>query len=138
MEQKINRIKVMLAKKGKTNKWLSEQVGKDHATVSKWCTNVALPTFKTMIQIAKVLEVNLNDLVRFDALPDIEKKDDDPALTQLLRTSSGINSLYVLKGLTCIGCDRTEWNGIHGAYQGTEPIYVHTIDPAKSELYGGQ
>ena len=41
MERKINRIKVMLAEKGKTNKWLSEQVGKDPATVSKWCTNVA-------------------------------------------------------------------------------------------------
>ena len=39
MERKINRIKVMLAEKGKTNKWLSEQVGKDPATVSKWCTN---------------------------------------------------------------------------------------------------
>lgn len=74
MERKINRIKVMLAEKGKTNKWLSEQVGKDPATVSKWCTNVAQPTLKTMMQIAKVLEVNLNDLVRFEALPDIEKR----------------------------------------------------------------
>lgn len=36
MERKINRIKVMLAEKGKTNKWLSEQVGKDPATVSKF------------------------------------------------------------------------------------------------------
>ena len=73
MERKINRIKVMLAEKGKTNKWLSEQVGKDPATVSKWCTNMAQPTLETMMQIAKVLEVNLNDLVRFEALPDIEK-----------------------------------------------------------------
>ena len=44
MERKVNRIKVMLAEKGKTNKWLSEQVGKDPATVSKWCTNMAQPT----------------------------------------------------------------------------------------------
>lgn len=74
MERKINRIKVMLAEKGKTNKWLSEQVGKDPATVSKWCTNMAQPTLETMMQIAKVLEVDLNDLVRFEALPEIEKK----------------------------------------------------------------
>lgn len=75
MERKINRIKVMLAEKGKTNKWLSEQVGKDPATVSKWCTNMAQPTLETMMQIAKVLEVDLNDLVRFEALPEIEKKE---------------------------------------------------------------
>ena len=72
MERKINRIKVMLAEKGKTNKWLSEQVGKDPATVSKWCTNAAQPTLETMRLIAKVLEVDLNDLVRFEAFPGIE------------------------------------------------------------------
>ena len=75
MERKINRIKVMLAEKGKTNKWLSEQVGKDPATVSKWCTNMAQPTLETMMQVAKVLEVDLNDLVRFEALPEIDKKE---------------------------------------------------------------
>lgn len=75
MERKINRIKVMLAEKGRTNKWLSEQVGKDPATVSKWCTNVAQPTLETMMQIARVLEVQVDDLLRFEALPDIEKKE---------------------------------------------------------------
>lgn len=74
MERKINRIKVMLAEKGKTNKWLSEQVGKDPATVSKWCTNMAQPTLETMMQISKVLECSIDDLVRFEALPEIEKK----------------------------------------------------------------
>lgn len=76
MERKINRIKVMLAEKGRTNKWLSEQVGKDPATVSKWCTNVAQPTLETMMQIAKVLECQVDDLLRFEALPDIEKKEE--------------------------------------------------------------
>lgn len=75
MERKINRIKVMLAEKGRTNKWLSEQVGKDPATVSKWCTNVAQPTLETIMQIARVLEVQVDDLLRFEALPDIEKKE---------------------------------------------------------------
>ena len=73
MERKINRIKVMLAEKGKTNKWLSEQVGKDPATVSKWCTNVAQPTLETMMKIAQLLECNLEELVRFEALAE----DDD-------------------------------------------------------------
>ena len=75
MERKINRSKVMLAEKGKTNKWLSEQVGKAPATVSKWCTNMAQPTLETMMQIAKVLDVDFNDLVRIETLSGIEKKD---------------------------------------------------------------
>ena len=61
MERKINRIKVMLAEKGKTNKWLATQLGKDPATVSKWCTNAAQPTLETMMLIAKMLEVGLED-----------------------------------------------------------------------------
>ena len=70
----LNAKEKVPAKKGKTNKWLSEQVGKDPATVSKWCTNAAQPTLETMMLIAKVLEVDLNDLVRFEALPGIEGK----------------------------------------------------------------
>ncbi len=71
MDGKINRIKVMLADKGKTNRWLATQLGKDPATVSKWCTNSAQPTLETMMQIAKLLNVDMNDLVRFEALPEI-------------------------------------------------------------------
>lgn len=59
----------MLVDKGKTNKWLATQLGKDPATVSKWCTNAAQPTLETMMQIAQLLEVEMNDLVRFDDLP---------------------------------------------------------------------
>ena len=51
--KKINRIKVMLAEKGRTNKWLAEQVGKDPATVSKWCTNAAQPRLEMLLQVAK-------------------------------------------------------------------------------------
>ena len=39
----INRIKVVLADKKKTNKWLAEQLGKDQTTISKWCTNTSQP-----------------------------------------------------------------------------------------------
>lgn len=76
MERKINRIKVMLAEKGRTNKWLATQLGKDPATVSKWCTNAAQPTLETMMLIAKMLEVGIEDLVRFEALPDVEIKEE--------------------------------------------------------------
>lgn len=44
METKnLNRIKVVLAEKNRTNKWLAERLGKDPATASKWCTNSAQP-----------------------------------------------------------------------------------------------
>ena len=54
----------MLAEKEKTNKWLAEQVGKDPATISKWCTNTAQPSFEMLLQIAKVLNVEVKDLIR--------------------------------------------------------------------------
>jgi DNA-binding Xre family transcriptional regulator len=60
----INRIKVMLAEKKRTNKWLAEQLGKDPATVSKWCTNSSQPTIETLLKIADLLEVNYTELVR--------------------------------------------------------------------------
>lgn len=65
METKdLNRIKVVLADKKRTNKWLAEQLGKDPATVSKWCTNSAQPNLENLMDIAKCLEVDLNELVR--------------------------------------------------------------------------
>ena len=60
----INRIKVMLAAKKRTNKWLAEQLGKDPATVSKWCTNSSQPTIETLLKIAELLEVDYTELVR--------------------------------------------------------------------------
>lgn len=64
MEKDINRIKVVLAEKKRTNKWLAEQLEKDPATVSKWCTNSCQPPMETFIKIAQLLQVDLNDLVR--------------------------------------------------------------------------
>ncbi len=65
MERKmLNRIKVVLAEKDKTNKWLAEQLDKDPAMVSKWVTNKTQPSVETLIQIAKVLEVRVDDLLR--------------------------------------------------------------------------
>ena len=76
MNRKLNRIKAALADKDKTNKWLAEQLDKDPATVSKWCTNSAQPTLETMMQIAKLLNVEMNDLVRFEALPEIPTQEE--------------------------------------------------------------
>ena len=55
----INRIKVVLVEKKKTNKWLADQIGKDQATVSKWCTNTTQPTLETLVEIARILEREL-------------------------------------------------------------------------------
>ena len=63
MAQDINRLKVVLAEKKRTNKWLSEQVGKDPATVSKWCTNTLQPNLETLVAIAKALDVDVKDLL---------------------------------------------------------------------------
>ena len=64
MKESINRIKVVLADKNKTNKWLAEQLGKDPATISKWCTNSSQPGVETLIEIARILEVEVGDLLR--------------------------------------------------------------------------
>ena len=64
MKESINRIKVVLADKNKTNKWLAEQLGKEPATVSKWCTNSSQPGVETLIEIARILEVEVGDLLR--------------------------------------------------------------------------
>ena len=63
MEKDINRIKVVLVEKKRTGKWLAEQLGKDPATVSKWCTNAAQPSLETLLQVAKCLGVEVKDLL---------------------------------------------------------------------------
>lgn len=63
MNKDINRLKVVLAEKKRTNKWLAEQLGKDPGTVSKWCTNTMQPNLETLVEIAKVLEVDVKDLL---------------------------------------------------------------------------
>ena len=60
----LNRLKVVLAEKKRTNKWLAEQLGKDPATISKWCTNNAQPSLENLVDIARCLEVNVNELIR--------------------------------------------------------------------------
>ena len=63
MEKDINRIKVVLVERKRTNKWLAQQLGKDPATVSKWCTNTSKPGLETLLQIAEVLDVDIKELL---------------------------------------------------------------------------
>lgn len=58
----INRLKAVLVERGKTAKWLAERLGKDPATVSKWCTNRNQPTVETFVNVAKLLEVDVREL----------------------------------------------------------------------------
>lgn len=63
MAQDINRLKVVLAEQKRTNKWLAEQLGKDPASVSKWCTNASQPSLETLVEIARSLNVDVKDFL---------------------------------------------------------------------------
>ena len=60
---RLNRIKLVLEEQEKTGRWLAEVLGKSTCTVSKWCSNSAQPDLKTLDQIARVLNVNVKDLL---------------------------------------------------------------------------
>lgn len=62
-EQRINRLKVVLAEKNRTGKWLAEKLGKNEATVSRWCSNSAQPSLEVLIKIAKILKVEPGKLL---------------------------------------------------------------------------
>ena len=65
MEQKnLNRLRVIIAEKNLTNKWLSEQLGVGQATVSKWVQNNAQPNLEMLIKLSKLLDVDINELIR--------------------------------------------------------------------------
>lgn len=65
MENKdLNRIKIMLVEKKQTSKWLADQLGKDQAIVSKWCTNTTQPSLELLIKIAEILDVDDTELLR--------------------------------------------------------------------------
>ena len=61
--EEINRIKVVLAEKKRTNKWLAEQMGVKPSTVSKWCTNSSQPDVASLLKIADFLEVDIKELI---------------------------------------------------------------------------
>lgn len=60
----LNRLKAALAEQGKTNRWLSEQLGKSENTVSRWCANKVQPSIQQLNEIASVLDVDIRNLIR--------------------------------------------------------------------------
>lgn len=59
----LNRLKVVLVEKKKTARWLADKMGKDPATISKWCTNTSQPSIETLAEVAKLLEADIRDLL---------------------------------------------------------------------------
>lgn len=59
----INRLKVVLAEKNVSSKWLAEKLGKNEATISRWCTNDVQPSLKTLFDIANILNIKTTDLI---------------------------------------------------------------------------
>lgn len=60
---KINRLKAVLAETSKTNRWLAEQLGKSDVTISRWVTNEVQPSMETFLEIAKLLDVDVKELI---------------------------------------------------------------------------
>ena len=59
----VNRIKLVLVEKKRTSKWLSEQMGVNPSTVSKWCTNTSQPDISSFLKIADLLDVDIKELI---------------------------------------------------------------------------
>ena len=59
----INLLKLVLVEKRKTGKWLAEQLGKNPSTVSKWCSNVTQPVLATLVNVANLLDVDIQYLI---------------------------------------------------------------------------
>lgn len=60
---KLNRIKEVLIEQRRTGKWLAETLGKDMATVSRWCNNHTQPSIETLDKIAKNLDIDIRELI---------------------------------------------------------------------------
>lgn len=59
----INRLKVVLVEQNCTGKWLTETIGKNEATVSRWCSNTIQPSLEMLVLIAQVLNANVRKLI---------------------------------------------------------------------------
>ena len=60
----MNRIKVVLAEKQRTNRWLAEQMGKSENTISRWCSNKSQPSIVQLQEIANLLDVDVRVLLK--------------------------------------------------------------------------
>ena len=60
----LNRMGMVLFEKKRTSKWLSEQLGVNPSTVSKWCTNSSQPDLASLLKISDLLEVDIKELIQ--------------------------------------------------------------------------
>lgn len=61
-----NRIRVVLADKQITNRWLAEQMDVTEMTVSRWKTNKIQPSMAQFVEIARLLQVDIKELLEVD------------------------------------------------------------------------
>lgn len=59
----MNRIKEILDKKGIKQTWLAEQLGKSYPIVNGYVTNKTQPRLEVLYEIARILDVNVKDLL---------------------------------------------------------------------------
>ena len=64
--KQLNRIKIVLVEKNKTARWLSQQVGNNACSVSRWCTNASQPDLETLFRIAELLNVDVRELIHVE------------------------------------------------------------------------
>ena len=62
--ENINRLKVVLAEKNITNKWLAQEMKTSPATISKWVTNASQPSLEQLLRLADILEISYTELIR--------------------------------------------------------------------------
>ena len=54
---------MVLADKQITNRWLAGKMGVTEMTVSRWKTNKVQPSMPQFLEIARLLQVDINDLL---------------------------------------------------------------------------
>ncbi len=62
-EQSLNRIRVALAEKNKSNKWLAEQIGVSVITMSRWVNNRMQPSLDQLVKMANALDIDVTELI---------------------------------------------------------------------------
>lgn len=77
-EEKFNRIKVALAERDRTNKWLAQKLGRTEMTVSRWVSNKSQPSIEQLFEIAKALDMDIRGLINSsDDILASQKKDEN-------------------------------------------------------------
>jgi len=62
-KQSVNRIRVALAEKNKSNKWLAEQIGVSVITMSRWVNNRMQPSLDQLVKMANALDIDVTELI---------------------------------------------------------------------------